>query len=73
MNIFQNNNKDWYCFSFSEWLHRVKRTRKYVEKFVWSRNDRDSIKICELEVTVEFFVIQALMGQTYDRKFDHIR
>ena len=39
-------------FHFSKWLHHVERTEKC---------DRDSIKICELKVTVKFFVIQALM------------
>ena len=49
-------------FHFFKWLHCVERTRKHLEKLVRSRTDRDSIKICELKVTVNFFVIQALMG-----------
>ena len=48
-------------FTFLKWLHRVERTRKHLEKLVWSIIDRDSIKICKLKITVKFFVIQALM------------
>ena len=42
-------------------MHRVKRTRKRLEKLVWCRTDPDSIKICELKVTVKCFVIQGWM------------
>ena len=34
-------------FHFFKSLHRVEQTRKHLEKLVWSRTDRDSIKICE--------------------------
>ena len=46
-------------FHFSKRLYRVEQSRKHLEKLVLSRADRDSIKICELKVTVKLFVIQA--------------
>ena len=44
-------------FHFSKWLYRVERTKKYLEILVWSKTERDSIKIYELKVTVHFFII----------------
>ena len=49
-------------FHFFKSSHRVERTQKHLEKCISSRTDRDSTKICELKITVKFFVIQALMG-----------
>ena len=49
-------------FHFFECLHRVEWTQKYLEKLIRRNTDRNSIKICELKVTVKVFVIQALMG-----------
>ena len=49
-----------YILYFYKLLHRVERIWKHLEKLVWNRTDRDSIKMCELKITVKFYV--TIMG-----------